>query len=407
MSWHSEDSKRSHVPKGDPERAHVKGGDDADKPIDGGEPAAVEEGGLDRRALLVRSAGALAVAGIAAGGLAGYFAGPAEGETGAAEPDGTLGGQSVDNLVLETVTGPIRGRQVNWALEHEHLFVDFRGAKDPAYMDVDWSNVTGACVNSVSELRGQGVDLFVEYTPMGVGRNALLHRDVSRQTGMNILCASGIYRASFGIPPEFRDMSIADVAAHFVRELTLGVDGTHIRAGFIKIAVDDDGPKAADLRTYRAAARAANATGCAIGVHAPVLDAFKAVLRVLESEGLNLSRLIWAHAEYTGTVDDYKQMARRGIFVSWDAVTVGGVPGDDVQLDWIAALNEEGLLGKALISTDSTIASSPQGSQYGYQNTYLFRTFKPKLVARFGDAVARTLLRDNVIRAYRRGANVM
>jgi phosphotriesterase-related protein len=191
-----------------------------------------------------------------------------------------------------------------------------------------------------------------------------------------------------------------------VRELTLGVEGTSIRAGFIKIAVDDDGPKPADDPVYRGAVRAAKRTGCAIGMHAPVLAALQAALAILESEGIDLSRFIWAHAEYTGTFADYRALAERGSYISFDAVTAGGVPGDDAMLDLIQQFRDANLIEKLLIATDSTIFSKPHSSQYGYQNTYLFRVFKPKLDERFGKRVSRQILRDNVVAAYRRGANV-
>jgi phosphotriesterase-related protein len=354
-----------------------------------------ESRGIDRRTLLAGGAGAVVAAGLVTS--------LGEVARAATQPVAERGDA---NAILETVTGPIRGRDVDWALEHEHLFVDFDGAKDPSYQDVDWADVTGACVNSVGELVAQGVDLFVEYTPAGVGRSARLIRDVSRQTGMSIICASGIYRASFGIPPEFRDFDADQLADHFTRELTLGVEGTSIRAGFIKIAVDDDGPKPADEPVYRGAVRAANRTGCAIGMHAPVVAALHAALAILESEGIDLNRFIWAHAEYDGTFADYRALAERGAFISFDAVTVGGVPGDEAVLDLIQQFLDAGLGEKILLSTDSTIFVKPHSSQYGFQNTYLFRVFKPKLDARFGERISRQILRDNVIAAYRRGANV-
>jgi phosphotriesterase-related protein len=356
---------------------------------------------LDRRTLLAAGAGATIAA-----GLAGALARPESAGAQSSDP-GQSRPSSQGNLVLETVTGPLRGNEVDWALEHEHLFVDFDGAKDPSYQDVDWADVTGACVNSVNELRAQGINLFVEYTPMGVGRNVLLARDVARQTGMHIVSASGIYRSSFGIPPQYAGMSADELAGVFVRELTLGVDGSRIRAGFIKIAVDDDGPKPPDEPVWRGAARAAVTTGCTIGLHAPVTAQMKTVVAILESEGFNVAnRFIWAHAEYGGTIEDYKELAGRGGFVSLDAVTVGGVPGDDAVLELIGQMNDAGFLGNLLLSTDSTIFVKPPASQYGFQNTYLFRVFKPKLEERFGKHVTQQLLRDNVVFAYRRGDNV-
>jgi predicted metal-dependent phosphotriesterase family hydrolase len=223
---------------------------------------------------------------------------------------------------------------------------------------------------------------------------------------MKMICASGIYRASFGIPPEFRNLNADQLADHFVRELTLGVEGTSIRAGFIKIAVDDDGPKPADQPVYRGPVRAAKQTGCTIGMHAPVVTALKAALAILESEQIDLNRFIWAHAEYDGTFADYRALAERGAYISFDAVTVGGVPEEPALLDLIQQFLDAGLGDKILLSTDSTIYVKPQSSQYGYQNTYLFRVFKPKFDERFGENVSRQILRDNVIAAYRRGANV-
>ena len=372
-------------------------------------PSSEEHDGLtfDRRALLAGGAGVVAAGLVASrAGAQASTAGGADAQGPAARAAAGANRSTQGDIVLETVTGPISGDEVEWALEHEHLFVDFDGAKDPSYEDVDWADVTGACVNSVGELLAQGVNLFVEYTPAGVGRNTRLTRDVSRQTGMNMICASGIYRASFGIPPEFRDLNANRLADHFVRELTLGTEGTSIRAGFIKIAVDNDGPKPGDVPVYRGAVTAANETGCTIGMHAPVLEALNAALQILERRGLDLNRFIWAHAEYAGRFADFRELAERGAYISLDAVTVGGVPGDEAVLDLVGQFIDAGLLDKLLLSTDSTIFVKPHTSQYGYQNTYLFRVFKPKLDERFGEDVSRQILRDNVVMAYRRGDNV-
>ena len=141
-------------------------------------------------------------------------------------------------------------------------------------------------------------------------------------------------------------------------------------------------------------------------MHAPVVAALNAALAILESEGIDVSRFVWAHAEYDGTFADYRALAERGAYVSFDAVTVGGVPEEPVLLELIQQFLDSGLGDRILLSTDSTIYVKPQSSQYGYQNTYLFRVFKPKLDERFGEKVSRLILRDNVVAAYRRGDNV-
>ena len=149
---------------------------------------------LDRPGSPYQGDGALLAVGLA-GGAAGSTAEAARLRRHHGHPHEVRG--SVDDLVLETVTGRIRGSDVTFAMAHEHLFVDFLGPTDPGYMDVDWSAVTTACVASMNVLRAQGVNLLVDWTNLGVGRAVLLLRDVSRQTGMQILSPTGIYKSLF------------------------------------------------------------------------------------------------------------------------------------------------------------------------------------------------------------------
>jgi hypothetical protein len=47
------------------------------------------------------------------------------------------------------------------AMAHEHMFTDFCGPDQDAYMDVNWSNKIGAAVENAEVLRGQGVNLVI------------------------------------------------------------------------------------------------------------------------------------------------------------------------------------------------------------------------------------------------------
>src|SRR5262249_48701877 len=192
----------------------------------------------------------------------------------------------VQALVLETVTGPIKGSDVERAMAHEHLYVDFNGPTDPAYMDVDWSVALGACVNAANKLRAQGVNLMIEWTNLGVGRTVLLLRHVARRAGLNIVCPTGIYKSL--VPPEFAGMSIDELAAIFVRELTKGVNGTGIRVGFIKIATTEAGATESDTVIHRAAGLAATEVGCTVALHSPHFAATQRVVKVLEEAGVSM-----------------------------------------------------------------------------------------------------------------------
>ena len=311
--------------------------------------------------------------------------------------------------MLETVTGPVWGVGVRSALAHEHFFVDFCSPTSLAYMDVNWADVTGACVESAAQLRVQKIDLLVDWTNIGVGRNVLLLREISRRTGLKIICPTGIYKDL--VPPQLAKSSVDELAAHFYSELTVGIEGTPIRAGWIKAATTESGPTRSETRIHRAAARAAKRAGATIGLHSPEAPATHAVMKTLELEGFDVRRLVWAHAQLSDTAD-HIGIAKRGAMIQFDGIgadrdDIFGGPTDDASmLERIAAMVEAGLGDRVLISADATVSANPVSSQYDRQNTYVYRTFVPKLRRRIGAKATRKVLRDNVVKAFRRGSKV-
>lgn len=314
----------------------------------------------------------------------------------------------VKDMVLETVTGPVKGVDIQKAMAHEHLFVDFHGPNDDKYMDVDWSSAIGASVNSAEELKGQGVNLLIEWTNLGVGRNVLLLRHVSRATGLNIVCPTGIYKSL--VPPAMADLSVPKLADHFIRELTMGIDGTKIRAGFIKIAASTEAIADTEIPFHQAAAIAAKETGCTIALHCPHADVAKNVAKSLETEGFKLDRFVWGHSQPSKN-EDHLEMVKRGATVQFDAISADSDPffngptDDASMLDRIANITDKHP-DQVIVSADASVFVNPPVWQYDRDSTYVYRYFEAKLVEKLGADVAANVLRGNVIRAFRVGDNI-
>jgi predicted metal-dependent phosphotriesterase family hydrolase len=364
---------------------------------------------IGRRTLLKRSGAVIAAAGVSALLPMPTFAEQATGTpvVGSSTPKAAV--PTGQGPILETVTGPVTADQIAKASAHEHLYVDFHGPNDPNYMNVDWSDVIGACENSVNVLRSQDVNLLIEWTNIGVGRNVMLLRHVARKTGMNIVCPTGIYKSL--IPPAFGDMGIEQMADVFVKELTKGIDGSPIRAGFIKIASTEKGATETDTKIHRAAAIAAKETGATIALHSPFAATTNAVTQVLTREGFRLERFVWGHAQ-PSSMDDHKAMAARGATMQFDAISARSDPffhgptDDESMLDRIENLVKAGHGDQVLVSTDASVFVNPPKWQYDRDNSYLHRYFEDKLKQRLGEAAAGKVLRDNVISAFRRGDNI-
>jgi phosphotriesterase-related protein len=300
-------------------------------------------------------------------------------------------------VIIQTVTGPIGVDGFTEALAHEHLFVDFLGPDHPEYCRVDWREVRTACIERLAPVRRAGVDLLVDCTGIGIGRDVDLLRDVSTSSGIRIVAATGIYKSLR--PPALEDAATEELADLFVRELTNGVESTDVRAGFIKLATTDAGPTAEETLIHRAGAMAAVTTGSAIVLHSLRHEAAVVVLETLEGEGFDPTRLVWAHAQES-TLAENLALASRGVTISLDAI---GTSDDAEMLERIDQLVAIGAGDRVVVSSDSSLVVHPVELAYERDIGYLYGTFGRKVEERFGRELRAALTRDNVFRAFGRG----
>jgi len=105
-----------------------------------------------------------------------------------------------------------------------------------------------------------------------------------------------------------------------VRELTEGIEGTDVRAGFIKLALSEGGPTDVEVRNLRAAASASQQTGAAVASHTVGGELARREMDLLEAAGLDLRRFVWVHANLEPDPAFHLQAARRGAYIELDAV---------------------------------------------------------------------------------------
>ena len=298
--------------------------------------------------------------------------------------------------IIETVTGPVGRGAIARALGHEHLFVDFLGPEDPAYCRVDWDEVRATCLERLADVRGDGVGLLVDCTPIGIGRNVGLLRDVSISSDIRIVCATGIYKALR--PPALRDAPVDELAELFVQELTVGIGDYPSRAGFVKLATTETGSTEEETIVHRAGAMAAAATGSAVVLHSPLASTLATVLRTLEGEGFHPTRLVWAHAQ-EATLTENLELASEGITISLDAI---GTSDDEEMLDRVEQLAAADSGDRVILSSDSSLVVHPVDMAYERDILYVHGTFAAKVEARFGRGLREALTLGNIFRAFAR-----
>jgi len=200
----------------------------------------------------------------------------------------------------------------------------------------------------------------------------------------HIIAPTGVYRDAY-IPESLRGMSENQLADLWTKELTEGIEGTSIRAGFIKLAMSDDGPTALEIRNLKAAATASQNTGAVIAIHTIGGTVATQEMNVLEEAGLDLHRFIWVHAQTEPDVSILKEAAGRGAYIELDTV---GAPfqSQPELLETVLAVIEAGFDDQVLLSHDAGWynPARPDGlPEEGYRGyTALAKEFIPALSRR-------------------------
>jgi phosphotriesterase-related protein len=285
---------------------------------------------------------------------------------------------------IQTVLGTVALDELGLILPHEHLFTDLRGPLTPGYAQAEPEDVLRVIQPYLAAAHAAGVTALVECSTGGVGRNVNVLRRLAEVTPIHIIAPTGVYREAF-VPPALHALSAEALAETWVRELTQGIEGTQVRAGFIKLAVSDEGITLLEVRNLQAAALASQRTGAVIASHTIGGALARREMDILEKAGLDLTRFIWVHAHAEPDTAIHLEAARRGAFVEFDVVGAEWQPQDDLA-DYVLALVVAGHADKVLLSHDagwydpSQADGQPEGGIRGY--TALVEEFLPALRAR-------------------------
>jgi phosphotriesterase-related protein len=208
-------------------------------------------------------------------------------------------------------------------------------------------------VEELAAFRRAGGRSLVDLTNHGMGRDPLAMRRIADATGINVIAGCGWYRQAHYDDSVDRT-STADLAAEIVRDLTIGMDGTDIRAGIIgEIGTEEDYLTAAEERVFRAAARAHKQTGAAITTHAMGYPVGLVQLDLLEEEGVDSRRVVIGHCDHYLDLGYHEAIIRRGAYVEYDNLGHETSYPDRLKLPLLLELLRRGYESQLLLSTDT------------------------------------------------------
>jgi len=310
---------------------------------------------------------------------------------------------------VQTVLGPISPDDLGRVMPHEHLFSLVPG---PWLNGGDSDTRVELAANALSALPALGFSTVVDLSPYGVvgrdadGDNVRDLAEVSRQSGLQIVAGTAVYLESFS-PEWARTADVDALTERFIRDATVGIGATGIRAGIFGEQATSLGEITAhEEKCLRAVARAHRATGLGISTHTTHGTMALEQIDILRGEGVDLDRVVIGHMDTHADPAAVRAVLDTGANIAIDTIgkevwefflgpNPAGRPegeftkrsyyrSDLKRADLVAELVAEGYVDRVTLALDLTGAevwmNPATHGQQGY--SYLARVFIPMLQER-------------------------
>ena len=254
---------------------------------------------------------------------------------------------------VETVLGPVQTSELGFTLSHEHVVASSAGIPHIYPEFIQRTKSIQESIEVLREVKANGVDTIIDLTTMDLGRDINLLKQVAKESGINIICATGTWR---DIPRSFWSASIDSIKSLYVREITQGIENTNIKAGIIKVANDSDGVTQEGEIILRAAAKAQMETGVPISTHtwAPKKIGNEQI-RIFLEEGVDLNRVYIGHSNDSVDTGYLKGIIEKGAWLGMDRYPGGrqpGTPNWEKRTEILASLIQDGYGDKIMLGHD-------------------------------------------------------
>lgn len=310
---------------------------------------------------------------------------------------------------VRTVLGDIPATELGVCYAHEHIVIDrsFVTQQTPDFLLDDVTRIT----DEVRSFYTAGGRAMVDSMPCGAGRNVVKLAAVSFQTGVHILCPTGVHLAKYYPYGHWTERAaVEQLAQVFIDEIHLGIDAndtngptldrTCHHAGLIKIASGLNAIESREQKIFEAAAIAHNATGAPILTHTEEGTAALLQVELLSKFGVKPAQVVISHLDRRPDLGYHREVLSTGVFLEYDSAFRWKTEGNPT-LELLVSLAGAGCLDQLMLGMDA--ARNRYWTVFGGSPglTFLLTAFTQKLRDRgFTNEQLTTVFIDNPSRAY-------
>lgn len=337
---------------------------------------------------------------------------------------------------IQTVLGPVAPSSLGVTMIHEHLLIDLtclfaepatEHERELARQPVQLSNLSwirrnwnssldnlrlndeAVMIDEARQFHGDGGATIVDVSNVGLGRDPLGIKRIARAVGLNVVMGSGYYVAP-SHPADMDRRSVEQIEDEIVRDITVGVGDTSVRAGIIGELGCSWPLTANERKVLHAGARAQRRTGAPISVHiGRHEDSPLEIMACLKDCGADLARVIMSHMDRIWPPQDkLRILARAGCGIGLDTFgqetwvyPFGGADrlSDAQRVDLINLLVADGFERQVYLSHD--VGYKHRLSSYGGSGlSHILNTVIPFVMRRkgLGDDLIHRFLVENPAR---------
>jgi phosphotriesterase-related protein len=252
---------------------------------------------------------------------------------------------------VETALGPVATTGLGPTLMHEHIVTRSPGVHEnwPHLWSRD--EVLAIAERKMADLYGRGIRTIVDLTTVDLGRDIDLVAAVARRSRVQVIVATGVW----WMPQRyFNSHGIDEVAALFIRDITVGIGTSGVKAAIIKCATDTAGVTPVIENILRASARAQKATGVPISTHTFAAGrSGEAQQAIFAQEGVDLRRVVIGHSGDSEDLGYLRGLMERGSTIGMDRFGLDQFLPTAKRVEVLARLCAEGYAGKMVLSHDA------------------------------------------------------
>ena len=344
--------------------------------------------------------------------------------------------------MIQTVLGNIDGSVVKAALPHEHVLSDLRPLVEPLdngifYDKISLSNYGALSRNpyalldnavlddkeAVTEefktLSKIGFNLVADVTTTDFGRNkdyVLFLKELSQKTGVHIVAGCGSY-IDAAVSEDIKSKSVAEMRQLIIKDLTVGMEGTDIKAGVIGEIGSSKRMSESEFKFIQAAAEAQSETGFGMQIHACLFN--REGLTALDhaiKHGANPEKVVVCHIDVKLDEEYIMGILERGAYAEFDDfgkefyvdrknrnLLDDSFAYDTERVQFIKKLIDKGYTKQILVTNDICLKSMLHAyGGWGYD--HIGENIVP-MMEDFGISQQdiQTIIRDNPVRMLERG----